>query len=540
MLGAFQPGQKSLPASVLNKMRTLGQATSVGIPGAGGRTHTLVTPQGTIELPPYPKTRIAKITAIVEFGQSGSGNSGSSCTGVGYEWVPQRPASCGTWENADDVSFESGSHDYMTAFEANGATDVPVGTIVLLWEGFNNLTSSREWIFWTGGGTGATAVVKVLGSVGADLQSGCASGVDLLQCPMRMQYGAIQTYDQSCDTWKNGRCVLVADLEGRNLHIGKRYLAMRIDSLAKNLQATILPVDSPCQPSDYVIGTSFYVTTLTNPTLKLLILSEIGQLCTSQSGSGSSTTQTFTDNPNLTLYTAEIQRWNPETCQEEIADATIYAAEMHGCTLDIGVHYAGFYETVVPSFSSGNHTESCIALYLVDHVKATPRGVADIRLGTNGDIQVYVWQAAGRCGEVEAVLSHTIASCCQSGAGSGSGTAPGEPCCDGRTIGPMYATVPGAGTCAMTLQVFSDGVYWWYCHLALSCGKTIHLRWINCVAQYCCDNVHWTALSSAVGEADTCSPFFISRKWDGANMDSSAGCDPTPVCGTINGIVFSE
>jgi len=535
-LQPFRPGQRELSAKQLNKLVELASAGFPGQPGAGHGGATFNTPQGSVVLPPYPPYKFAKITGIHQFNSGDSGND-RNCANVAYSWVVQHPAQCGRLEDGDNSEFESGSEIFQTAFEANGVTDVPIGSFVILWEGFNSDTNLREWLFFWGGPGASQAVIKVLGSTIPGVNSGCLSGADPLHCPLKFYLSVTQTYDPACDIWRDGRCVLLADIEGRNLEIDKRYIGYLITHTTNPIHGNALPVDSPCQAGDYVVGTPFYVTDLGTPTRSVLVQSEIGQLCY-ESGSDSETSQgLLTDNSNLTIYAGVIQVWNAQECIWETTDSEIYVAEMHGCTLEIGRHYEAHYENIIPSFNSGSYSETCISLYLVDHVPSTPRGVADIRC-INGQLKVYVWQATNNCGQVAAVFSHNAGCCdCSGGEGSGGDGSGSDPaCCGGRSIGPLYATIPGVGTIALSF----DGL-WWVGSATAPCGRTLFVRWSNCVAQYSCDGSHWAALGSALGAEDDCGPPFVSRPWDGANMDGgSTGCEPPPDCGTINGIIFSE
>lgn len=91
--------------------------------------------------------------------------TGAPTVDGGYPWTLSRPLENGRWEDVPEPTLKSTDGVLEGAYEKNGRTDVPVGTIVELRKGFPNVSPTRgqEWSFFFGGGGGGdrTGVARV-------------------------------------------------------------------------------------------------------------------------------------------------------------------------------------------------------------------------------------------------------------------------------------------------------------------------------------------------------------------------------------------
>lgn len=85
----------------------------------------------------------------------------SSPTGMAYPWTEVIPQTGGSW--TAKPAGRTGTDSLDPGYEFNGSTTVPAGSIVLMWRGFqNNSSTKQEWLFAmaAGGGGGTTITVQ--------------------------------------------------------------------------------------------------------------------------------------------------------------------------------------------------------------------------------------------------------------------------------------------------------------------------------------------------------------------------------------------
>lgn len=107
-------------------------------------------------------------------------------------------------------------------------------------------------------------------------------------------------------------------------------------------------------------------------------------------------------------------------------------------------------------------------------------------------------------------------------------------CCPGESAATLTATLSGGhGTMTLTW----DGSAYWQGSKALSCGETLHLRYVaaSCVLEYSCNGSAWVICPASIGSA-SCAPFTDPRTYT-CDMDDTLGGCVAGSCGSITATV---